>query len=126
MTRTIPRREFLKTTSAAAGSLAYAAGVEARTQSGTRPGEAEEIRIGSSRYVGGDYPIQALPPTKIVLTDGFWKPKLLTNATVTIPLLAARTDGRGLTGNVLEAAVLSLQTHPDRSCRRSWTRAWPR
>lgn len=113
MTRTIPRREFLRTTSAAAGSLAYAAGVQARTQSGARRVAAGEIRIGRSRYVNGDYPIQALPPTKIVLTDAFWKPKLLTNATVTIPLLAARNDGRGLNGNVLEAAILSLQTHPD-------------
>ena len=32
---------------------------------------------------------------------------------MTIPLLAARNDGRGLNGNVLEAAILSLQTHPD-------------
>ena len=62
MTRTMPRREFLRTTSAAAGALAYAAGVQAQTQSGTRRAAAEEIRIGSSRYVGGDYPIQALPP----------------------------------------------------------------
>ncbi len=113
MTRTMPRREFLRTTSAAAGSFAYAAGVPARMQSGTRRAAVEEIRIGSSRYVGGDYPIQALPPTKVVLTDAFWKPKLLTNADVTIPLLAARNDGRGLNGNVLEAAILSLQTHPD-------------
>jgi DUF1680 family protein len=113
MTRTIPRREFLKTTSAAAGSLACVAGAQAATQSGTRRGAVEEIRIGSARYVEGDYPVQALHPTKIVMTDAFWKPKLLTNADVTIPLLAGRNDGRGLNGNVLEAAILSLQTHPD-------------
>ena len=67
MTRTIPRREFLRTTSAAAGSLAYTAGVQA--QSSTRRAATEKIRIGSSRYVSADYPIQALPPTKIV-ADG--------------------------------------------------------
>jgi DUF1680 family protein len=111
MTGTIPRREFLKTTTAAAGS-AYAAVVQARTQPGTqRTGEV--VRIGSARYVTGDYSIRALPPTKIELRDDFWKPKLVTNATLTIPLLAARNDGRGLNGNVLEAAILSLQTHPD-------------
>lgn len=109
MSRSIPRRQFLKTTSAAAGSLAWVTGAGA--QAGAR--RVEEIRIGTARYVEGDYPIQALHPTKIALTDGFWKPKLLTNGTVTIPLLAARTDGRGLSGNVLEAAILSLQTHPD-------------
>ena len=106
----IPRREFLKTTSAAAGSVAYLTGQPA-TQSGAR--RAEAIRIGSARYIEGKYPIQALPATKIAVTDSFWKPKILTNATVTIPLLAARNEGRGLNGNVLEAAILSLQTHPD-------------
>jgi uncharacterized protein len=113
MTRTMRRREFLRTTTAAAGSLAYAAGLEAQTQSSARAAAAPEIRIDNSRYVAGDYPIQPLPASKIALTDAFWKPKLLTNATVTIPLLAARDGGRGLNGNVLEAAILSLQTHPD-------------
>ena len=35
------------------------------------------------------------------------------NADVTIPLLARRDNGRGLNGNVLEAAILSLEAHPD-------------
>ena len=103
MTRSIARREFLRTTSAAAHSFAYAAGVQAHTQSGAQ-GSAEEVRIGGSRDATGDYPIQALPLMKIVLTDAFWKPKVLTNATVTIPMLAAR-DLRSCrsNGNVLEA-----------------------
>jgi DUF1680 family protein len=113
MARTIPRRDFLKATSTVAGSLACAAGVQARTQPAARGAAASAVRIGGSRYAAGDYPIQPLPPTKITVTDAFWKPKLLTNATVTIPLLAARDGGRGLNGNVLEAAILSLQTHPD-------------
>src|SRR5262245_31235001 len=98
----IPRRQFLKTASAAAGSLASIAGAQPAAQSGTR---REQVRIGTARYTDADYPIRALHPTRIVLSDSFWKPKILTNAAVTIPLLAARGDGRGFSGNVLQAAL---------------------
>jgi DUF1680 family protein len=54
-----------------------------------------------------------MDPTRVMLNDAFWKPRTVTNATVTIPLLAARADGRGLNGNVLQAAMLSLQASPD-------------
>ena len=113
MKRTVARREFLRTTSAAAGSLAYAmGGGRSGAQAGTSS-VAAEIRIGTSRYKEADYRIKALSPADVVLRDDFWKPTIHTNATVTIPLLAARNDGRGLSGNVLEAAILQLNTHPD-------------
>jgi DUF1680 family protein len=106
----VTRRQFLKTASAAAGSLASIAGAQAAAQSGAR---REQIRIGTARYTEADYPIRPLDPARIALSDSFWKPKILTNATVTIPLLAARGDGRGFSGNVLQAAIRSLLTHPD-------------
>jgi DUF1680 family protein len=114
MPSSIPRREFLKTASVAAGSLAHVAGVHAtQSTAPTRSRPVEDVRIGGSRYTGKDYPIQLVDLTRVTLDDTFWKPRILTNATVTIPLLAARNDGRGLNGNVFQAAILSLQTHPD-------------
>src|SRR6185503_16021031 len=52
---------------------------------------------------------------EVSVTDAFWKPKIATNAEVTIPFEAQRKGaaGDGLSGNVLEAAIYSLQTHPD-------------
>lgn len=103
----ILRRDFLKATSVAAGALA----------SGVQPPRSKVVTISSASYPrAGDYPIQARPLSQVTIVDRFWKPRLTTNATVTIPLLAARpgqSAGRGLNGNVLEAAMLSLQTHPD-------------
>ena len=53
----------------------------------------------------------------MTLRDRFWKPRITTNATVTIPLLVQRQiesgSGRGFNGNVLEAAILSLEVHRD-------------
>ena len=75
------------------------------------------VTISSASYPrAGDYPIQAKPFSQVTIADRFWKPRITTNATVTIPLLAARQGqnaGRGLNGNLFEAAMLSLQTHPD-------------
>ena len=109
------RREFLKSASAAAASLAPIVAVQttARREASSRSAGGQELRIGTARYAERDYPIQPKDCAEVTLKDGFWKPKILTNATVTIPLLAARGDGRGLSGNVLQAAIQSLQTHPD-------------
>ena len=109
MTRPIPRRQFLQTTALAAGSLAQVT----KAQGTGHTGAAQEVKIGSARYTPGDYPIQALRPWDVLLNDTFWKPRIERNASTTIPLLAARSDGRGLSGNVLEAAIVSLRAHPD-------------
>jgi DUF1680 family protein len=75
-----------------------------------------EVRISSARYApGADHRIQAKRFSQVTLEDTFWKPRVDTNATVTIPLLVRRMSegSRGLNGNVLEAAILSLEARPD-------------
>lgn len=97
------RRDFLKTASVVSGVLA----------AGAVPGGA----TAAAPVAGGDYPIQARPLAEVTLADTFWKPKVETNATVTIPFEVQKETERGrpLTGNVLEAAMQSLRTRPDAS-----------
>ena len=108
---TMDRRDFLKATPlAAAGAMTLAA-------AGTSRGRAAgDVRISSALYTPlPDYPIHPQPYFTVTLTDTFWKPKVETNARVTIPFEVqklAETE-RHLTGNVLEAAMLSLRTHPN-------------
>ena len=118
----VPRREFLKSASIAAGAAALAATVrDAEAQ--TRP-PAKAVRISSEPYTPVlDYPNRGVRYSDVTLTDLFWKPKVDLNAAVTIPQeVRKRTGGastspgqagRGFSGNVLEAAMLSLKTHPD-------------
>ena len=109
----IPRRAFLKTVPAAAGLA-----LTARQSSGTEPSrKAADVRIGSVAYQPArDYPIRPTRHSEVRLTDRFWKPKVDTNAAVTIPFqVRSMTErNREFGGNVLEAAILSLETHPDR------------
>jgi DUF1680 family protein len=109
----IPRREFLKTASVAAAAVA-ATMRDAGAQT-ARP--AREVRISSEPYTPvRDYPIRGVRYSDVRLTDDFWKPKVDLNAAVTIPQEAKKRGsggGRGFGGNVLEAAMLSLKTHPD-------------
>jgi DUF1680 family protein len=62
-----------------------------------------------------DYPIQPKRCAEVTITDSFWKSKIATNAQVTIPLEVQKLAAtpRGFIGNVLEAAILSLTTHPN-------------
>jgi DUF1680 family protein len=84
-----------------------------------------------------DYPIAAVPASRVTLTDRFWAPRLDTNRRVTIPHImrenettgrvdnfrkAARQMTGGYTGRrfndtdvykIIEAASLSLRNHPD-------------
>lgn len=110
MDRQIGRRDFLKTTSAAAVAVAAQGGTRAPSPRPT------DVKISSVAYTPtADYPIQGKRFSQVTLKDSLWKPRVATNATVTIPLLAQRMiDGaRGLNGNVLEAAILSLEARPD-------------
>jgi uncharacterized protein len=111
MERNIARRDFLKSAPAAAGVLALTAQgaveVSAPAQQSAYP------EIGSEPYTPADYPIRAKRFSEVRITDSFWKPKLAINADVTIPFEAHRSGTRGLSGNVLEAAISSLETHPD-------------
>ncbi len=51
-----------------------------------------------------DYPIRAVPFTKVKLTDQFWLPRLKTNADVTIPASFARCESTGRVKNFVMAA----------------------
>jgi DUF1680 family protein len=107
----ISRRDFLKTAPIAAGAVAATSSIDLAAQSAT------SVQIGRTSYRSSpDYPIQPQRYFDVTLTDGFWKPKVDINAAVTIPFeVQKRADGggRGFGGGVLEAAILSLRTHPN-------------
>jgi DUF1680 family protein len=106
------RREFIRTTTVAAGGLAIAARHRA-AEASQRPAD---VRISAASYRPvTDYPIQPKPGSNVRLEDRFWEPKVRLNAEVTIPLEVRKLSegGREFGNNVLEAAILSLQRHPD-------------
>src|SRR5262245_39083657 len=108
----VNRREFLKSVPAAS-ALAYVGTRESEAQTSAKAGS---VQIGSVAYRPvPDYPIQPKRYFEVTLKDRFWKPKVDANASVTIPFEVAKLteNGRHLNGNVLEAAMLSLRTHPD-------------
>src|SRR5262245_59957609 len=104
------RRTFLRMAPAGAGMLAYA-------RPTSKPRKASDIAISSTNYTPADYPIRPKRYSEVTLQDTFWKPKVQINAEVTIPSefqkAAEDRPGRGLRSGVLEAAILSLKTHPD-------------
>jgi DUF1680 family protein len=98
--------------------LAYADQVRSAAAATGKPRTAADVTISSTPYTPvPDYPIRPKRHAEVALRDTFWKPKVTTNAQVTIPFefqkLNAGGGSRGLNGGVLEAAILSLQTHPD-------------
>jgi DUF1680 family protein len=117
--RDIGRRDFLKAAPAAAGALAFAAGADdlaGQSVPSATAGQTNGARIGDAAYTAvPDYPRRAIPYFDVTVTDRFWKRKIDTNAGVSIPLEVRKLTEtpRGLTGNVLEAAILSLRTHPN-------------
>jgi hypothetical protein len=109
----IRRRDFLKTAPVAAGAVVLAA---TGRDVGAGALQTRAVRIGSDSYRPmRDYPIRAVGYTDVAVTDTFWKPTVDRNASITIPFeIDKRGDGgRGFGGNLLEAAILSLETHPD-------------
>jgi DUF1680 family protein len=110
------RREFLRTAGTVAGAVATTGAIPvARTQTKAPAAPPAEVHISSQPYTPADYPIRPTPFYDVTLTDAFWKPRVTTNATVTIPFEVRKLTegGRNLNGNVLEAAMMSLRTHPD-------------
>jgi DUF1680 family protein len=107
MAAKVNRRGFLKTAQSAMGAIAYAASA----QTGSAP------VISATAYTPADYPIVPKRYSEVTLKDEFWRPKVRTNADVTIPFevekLSGSASAREFGGGVLEAAILSLQTHPD-------------
>src|SRR5262245_51643275 len=109
----IHRRDFLKAAPVAAGALAAGRGL-AHAAAFAAP--ADRVRISDTPYTPvADYPITPVRYDAVTLTDTFWKPRVALNAAVTIPVEVEKLTERprGLDGNVLEAAILSLKTHPD-------------
>ncbi len=51
-----------------------------------------------------DYPITPTPSRSVVLSDGFWLPRLETNRTVTIPAVLAKCEQAGRIDNFRKAA----------------------
>ena len=106
------RRDFLKAAPAAVGLTAVAA---APLQASQAAAPVRDVRLGGTAYQPADYPIRPQPYSAVALTDRFWAPKVATNAQVTIPFEVQKLSELedGFRGNVLEAAMLSLKTHPD-------------
>jgi DUF1680 family protein len=113
----IARRDFLKAVPAAAA--AYVAATDGASPAGAQTTAAPkpvDIRISGAAYTPiPDYPIQPKRYFEVTITDAFWKPRITTNAEVTIPFEVQKLSemNRGFSGNVLEAAMLSLRTHPN-------------
>lgn len=108
----ISRRDFLKTAPIAAGAVAATSSLDL-----TATPAGNSVQIGKAAYKPvRDYAIQPQRYFDVTLADEFWKPKVALNAAVTIPFeVQKRADGsgRGFGGGVLEAAMLSLRTHPN-------------
>ena len=114
MVHKVSRRAFLESAPVAAALAAV--GAQGLTPKADGRQQSTPVRIGSTSYrSGADYPIRPQAHTDVGLTDGFWRPKVAMNAEVTIPFEVAKRDAgdRGLGGGVLEAAILSLATHPN-------------
>jgi hypothetical protein len=111
MSDQIPRRTFLKTAPLAAGILAG-------TSANSSPTKASEVPISGKPYDPvGDYPLRAKRHREVILKDAFWKPKVDLNARVTVPFEMQKLNPEGarmgFNANILEAAILSLETHQD-------------
>jgi len=78
----IPRRDFLRTAPAVAGLVA--AGL--RLPETAPAAETPYPEIGAQHYTPSDYPIRAKRFSEVTVSDAFWKPKIATNAEVTIRL----------------------------------------
>ena len=97
----------------------------------------------SAQTNAAQYPIQPVPLKQVTLTDGFWKTRLETNRTVTIPHILEQNEKTGRVDNlrkgagqmpgdyqgrrfndtdiykIIEAASYSLATHPDPALSKS-------
>lgn len=63
------------------------------------------VALPAAAQQQADYPIQAVPFTKVKLTDSFWLPRLKTNTDVTIPASFARCESTNRVKNFEMAAA---------------------
>ncbi len=74
------------------------------------------IELSGAAYpADSDYPIQPKHFSEVMMKDDFWRPKMETNAEVTIPFVIDKFNeqGRPMSHNVLQAAIYSLQSYSD-------------
>jgi uncharacterized protein len=112
----LSRRAFIRAASVASGALACASPAARAAAQGAE----RHPRLSEADYTPRlDYPIRAARARDVTLRDGFWQPKVATNARVTIPFEVQKSieSERRLSGNVLEAAIRSLEIHPDAALR---------
>ena len=97
MNSSLPRREFLMVAPAAVGALAQVAkgAMPARRKPEPPP------QISDANYLPLDYPLRAKHFAEVKLKDTFWKPKVTTNAEVTIPFEVKKRSetARAFNGN---------------------------
>ena len=111
------RRTFLKTAVGATGMLARAA--QETQPRAAKPRRAADVRISSTPYTPAEYPIRPQVYHRVALRDTFWRPKVETNARVTIPFELrkfAELD-RALSGGVLEAGICRCVRIRIHTCR---------
>jgi len=112
----IARRDFLKYASAAGAVARVAAATGNPSRGDVAQINSPRVRISAADYaLVADYPIRPQRHSNVRMTDRFWKPRIVRNAEVTIPFEMQKLAEmeRGFSFNVLEAAILSLATHPD-------------
>jgi uncharacterized protein len=112
MSQKINRRGFLKAVPVAGAAACSSLSTHADGQTSI-PGS---VRIGTASYTPvRDYPWRPKRGNEVRVKDRFWAPKIRTNAEVTIPFQVQKRaqDDREFSLNVLEAAITSLQTHPN-------------
>jgi len=62
------------------------------------------LSAAAAQQPAGDYPIQPIALTQVHLTGNFWRPRLETNASVTIPYILQKCREEGRINNFLMAA----------------------
>src|SRR6476646_4672482 len=101
----VTRRTFLHAAAAASAAVAQ-----------TSKPQPKAPVLSAANYTPADYPIVPKRYSEVKLKDDFWAPKVKTNVEVTIPFevekLSSSASAREFGGGVLEASILSLQTHP--------------
>ena len=121
MAHQVNRRDFLKAASAASGALAAISPTRANPSTA-----AARPKIADVAFVPADYPIAPTRYSDVVLEDAFWKPKIdaTRRSRSRSNSRSWPATARGLSGNVLEAAILlAADASRCQRCRRRSTRA---
>src|SRR5476651_1635948 len=61
-------------------------------------------RSSATAPASPDYPIHAVPLADVTVTDRFWRPRMETNRTVSIPHILHQNEITGRVANFLKAA----------------------